>query len=94
VVVAGSGAAGPTAALAAATEGADVLLVERAGQLGGTTALSGGRVWVPAGDLSDGDTPAAAAAYLDGIFSDRYRHMTEAATRQPSAELSYSATSG
>ena len=94
VVVAGSGAAGLTAALAAATEGADVLLVERAGQLGGTTALSGGRVWVPAGDLSDGDTPAAAAAYLDGIFSDRYRHMTEAATRQPSAELSYSATSG
>lgn len=78
VVVAGSGAAGLTAALAAATEGADVLLVERVGQLGGTTALSGGRVWVPANDLSDGDTPAAAAAYLDGIFSDRYRHMTEA----------------
>ena len=77
VVVAGSGAAGLTAALAAATDGADVLLVERAGQLGGTTALSGGRVWVPASDLSDGDTPAAAAAYLDGLFSDRYRHMTE-----------------
>jgi 3-oxosteroid 1-dehydrogenase len=78
VLVAGSGAAGLTAALAAATEGADVLLVERGAQLGGTTALSGGRVWVPAGDLSDGDTPAAAAVYLDGIFSDRYRHMTEA----------------
>ncbi len=42
VVVAGSGAAGLTAALAAATAGADVLLIERAGQLGGTTALSGG----------------------------------------------------
>ncbi|MCW2909570.1 MAG: 3-oxosteroid 1-dehydrogenase [Actinomycetia bacterium] len=78
VVVAGSGAAGLTAALAAATQGADVLLVERAGHLGGTSALSGGRVWIPAGDLSGGDTPAAAAAYLDGIFSHRYRHMTEA----------------
>jgi len=78
VLVAGSGAAGLIAALAAATEGADVLLVERGAQLGGTTALSGGRVWVPAGDLSDGDTPAAAAVYLDGIFSDRYPHMTEA----------------
>jgi 3-oxosteroid 1-dehydrogenase len=78
VVVAGSGAAGLTAALAAATQGADVLLVERAGHLGGTSALSGGRVWIPAGDLSGGDTPAAAGAYLDGIFSHRYRHMTEA----------------
>ncbi|HEY8045950.1 MAG TPA: FAD-dependent oxidoreductase [Streptosporangiaceae bacterium] len=78
VVVAGSGAAGLTAALAAAAAGADVLLIERAGQLGGTTALSGGRVWIPASDFSEGDTPAAAAAYLDGIFSDRYRHMTEA----------------
>jgi 3-oxosteroid 1-dehydrogenase len=78
VVVAGSGAAGLTAALAAAMEGADVLLVERAERLGGTTALSGGRVWVPCNHWQDGDTPGAAAAYLDGIFSDRYRHMTEA----------------
>jgi len=78
VVVAGSGAAGLTAALAAAAQGADVLLVERGEWLGGTTALSGGRVWVPCNHLQDGDTPGAAAAYLDGIFSDRYRHMTEA----------------
>jgi len=78
VVVAGSGAAGLTAALAAAVEGADVVLVERAERLGGTTALSGGRVWVPCNHRQNADTPAAAAAYLDGIFSDRYRHMTEA----------------
>src|SRR6266566_6797823 len=78
VVVAGSGAAGLTAALAAAAQGAGVLLVERGEWLGGTTALSGGRVWVPCNHLQDGDTPGAAAAYLAGIFSDRYRHMTEA----------------
>jgi succinate dehydrogenase/fumarate reductase flavoprotein subunit len=77
VVVAGSGAAGLTAALAAAVEGAHVLLVERAERLGGTTALSGGRVWVPCNHLQDSDTPGDAAAYLDGIFSDRYRHMTD-----------------
>lgn len=77
VVVAGSGAAGLTAALAAAVEGADVLLVERADWLGGTTALSGGRVWVPCNHLQDSDSPGDAAAYLDGIYSDRYRHMTE-----------------
>jgi succinate dehydrogenase/fumarate reductase flavoprotein subunit len=76
VIVAGSGAAGLTAALAAAVDGADVLLVERAERLGGTTALSGGRVWVPANHLQDGDTPGDAIAYLDGIFSPRYHHMT------------------
>jgi hypothetical protein len=81
VVVAGSGAAGLTAALAAAVTGADVLLVERGEKLGGTTALSGGRVWVPCNHLQDSDTPAAAAAYLDGVFSDKYRHMTEAFLR-------------
>jgi succinate dehydrogenase/fumarate reductase flavoprotein subunit len=78
VVVAGSGAAGLTAALAAAVAGASVLLVERGDQLGGTTALSGGRVWVPGNYLSGTDPPAAAAAYLDGVFSRRYPHMTEA----------------
>ncbi len=78
VVVAGSGTAGLTAALAAAVAGAEVLLVERGQRLGGTTALSGGRVWVPCNHLQDTDSPEAAAAYLDGLFSDRYRHMTEA----------------
>lgn len=77
VLVAGSGGAGLTAALAAAIEGADVLLVERADRLGGTTALSGGRLWIPGNDLSDGDQAAAGAAYLAGLFSDRYQPMTE-----------------
>ena len=78
VVVAGSGAAGLAAALAAAVAGARVVLVERGERLGGTTALSGGRVWVPGNHLQDADSPEAAAAYLDGVFSDRYRPMTEA----------------
>ena len=81
VVVAGSGAAGLTAALAAAVAGASVLLLERGERLGGTTALSGGRVWVPGNHLSGTDTPSAAAAYLDGVFSGQYGHMTEAFLR-------------
>ncbi|KUP97249.1 FAD-dependent oxidoreductase [Thermobifida cellulosilytica] len=48
VVVLGTGAAGLTAALAAASEGASVGLFEKADRVGGTTALSGGIVWLPA----------------------------------------------
>ncbi|MGH3294148.1 MAG: FAD-dependent oxidoreductase, partial [Trebonia sp.] len=78
VLVAGSGAAGLTAALAAAVRGARVLLVERAAAIGGTTALSFGRVWVPASHHAPGDSQEAARTYLAGLFGDRYPHMIEA----------------
>jgi 3-oxosteroid 1-dehydrogenase len=47
VVVVGSGAAGLSAALAAAVTGVDVLVLEASARWGGTTAISGGQVWVP-----------------------------------------------
>ncbi len=47
LLVVGAGAGGMTAALVAATLGLDVLLVEKAATVGGTTALSAGSVWVP-----------------------------------------------
>lgn len=47
VVVLGSGAAGLSAALSAAVSGATVALVEKAPTVGGTTAVSGGIVWIP-----------------------------------------------
>jgi 3-oxosteroid 1-dehydrogenase len=80
VLVAGSGASGLVAAMAAAASGARVLLVERAAELGGTSALSGGRVWVPANHSAEnaGDTVAAARTYLHGLFPARYAYMTEA----------------
>jgi len=81
VLVAGSGAAGLTAALAAAVAGAGVLLVERGEKLGGTSALSGGRVWVPGNHLQHGDSLAAGAKYLAGLYSGRYPEMTEAVLR-------------
>jgi 3-oxosteroid 1-dehydrogenase len=71
VVVLGSGAAGLTAALAAAQTGRSVVLFERGDEVGGTTALSGGVCWIPANDhpTFDGrpDEHAAALAYLESL---------------------------
>ena len=47
VVVMGTGAAGLSAALSAHANGANVLVVEKSSLAGGTTAMSGGCIWVP-----------------------------------------------
>ncbi|WP_324195805.1 FAD-dependent oxidoreductase, partial [Nocardia abscessus] len=47
VVVVGSGAAGMTAALTAAYRGLSVTLIEKSRLFGGSTARSGGGIWVP-----------------------------------------------
>ena len=47
VVVVGAGAAGGAAAVAAASRGAEVIVLERAALPGGTTAKSGGVLWIP-----------------------------------------------
>jgi succinate dehydrogenase/fumarate reductase flavoprotein subunit len=71
VVVLGSGAAGLTAALAAAVEGASVVVLEKAEMLGGTTALSGGTIWIPnnqpAADAGVADSRQAGLDYLASL---------------------------
>ncbi|MER7274647.1 FAD-binding protein [Dactylosporangium sp. NPDC000244] len=47
VLVVGSGAGGLTAALTAHARGLSTLVVEKAGHFGGSSALSGGGLWVP-----------------------------------------------
>jgi succinate dehydrogenase/fumarate reductase flavoprotein subunit len=65
IAVFGSGAAGLTAALVAACEGLKVMLFEKADALGGTTATSGGAVWVP------GNSQAEAAGHPDPVAEAR-----------------------
>ncbi|WP_020671779.1 3-oxosteroid 1-dehydrogenase [Amycolatopsis nigrescens] len=74
VVVVGSGAAGMTAALAAARQGLDVVVVEKAGRFGGSTARSGGGVWIPDNEALRAagieDTAERAGEYLQAIIGD------------------------
>ena len=66
VLVVGSGGGGMTAALAAHSSGLDTLVVEKSGQFGGSTALSGGGIWVP------GAPSQRKAGYVpdpDGVFA-------------------------
>jgi 3-oxosteroid 1-dehydrogenase len=63
VVLAGSGAAGCGAALAAVARGLRVVVAEKSERLGGATASSLGGLWVPASHLLD---QAARHDSLDG----------------------------
>ncbi len=47
VVVVGSGGGALTAAIMAHDNGAKVIVVEKGGKIGGTTAVSGGGIWIP-----------------------------------------------
>ncbi|MXX89140.1 MAG: FAD-dependent oxidoreductase [Boseongicola sp. SB0677_bin_26] len=75
-LVIGSGAAGVSAALYAASRGKSVMLCERAKKIGGTTALSNGMIWVPCSDHAKeaeiDDTLAQARTYLKGELGDFY----------------------
>ncbi|ASS67901.1 MULTISPECIES: FAD-binding protein [unclassified Paenibacillus] len=68
VVVMGTGGAALTAALAAADQGAEVLILEKTHQIGGTTAFSGGIPWIPLNrymmEAGAGDTREDALTYI------------------------------
>ena len=68
VLVVGSGAGALTAAITAHEQGANVLVVEKSDMYGGTSATSGGGIWIPCNHLmaehGQSDTPQAALTYL------------------------------
>lgn len=71
VVVVGSGSAGAMAALRAADHGLTAIIIEKAHKFGGTSATSGGVMWIPNHQLDGdkGDSREAALEYLDNIIS-------------------------
>ncbi len=74
LVVIGAGAAGMTAALVGALEGLNVILCEKSGMVGGTTATSAGTVWIPGSRQSEAagvpDSIEAAKTYLAAILGE------------------------
>ncbi len=71
VLVVGSGAGGMTAAITAHDQKMDTLLIEKSEQFGGTSAMSGGVIWVPDNHLMKktdiADSAAEGLAYLKAM---------------------------
>src|SRR5919205_1141648 len=77
VVVVGSGGAGFATALGALDEGLSVVLIEGADRWGGSTAMSGGGMWLPVNPLMEragiGDSREESLAYLEATVGDEGR---------------------
>jgi 3-oxosteroid 1-dehydrogenase len=72
ILVVGSGAGALTAAVTAAGNHADVLVIEKSELFGGTSATSGGGVWIPASHAAraagaPADTPEEGFAYIKAL---------------------------
>jgi succinate dehydrogenase/fumarate reductase flavoprotein subunit len=76
VIVAGSGAGGLAAAVTAAKLGLDVVVVEKEPMFGGTTARSGGVLWIPGNPhsarLGIHDDIEGARAYVRALAGNAY----------------------
>ncbi|MDA8046139.1 MAG: FAD-dependent oxidoreductase [Actinomycetota bacterium] len=75
VVIVGSGGAALTAATMASDGGAEVVVLEKADMIGGTTAVSGGAAWLPGNHLMEkagiADSREDALAYLQRVTDGR-----------------------
>ena len=76
VLVIGAGAGGLSTAIVAKKAGLDVIVIEKADFFGGTTAFSGGVLWIPDNHLgkaqNSGDSPDLARTYLRAEAGKHY----------------------
>ncbi|MFZ4602701.1 MAG: FAD-dependent oxidoreductase [Caulobacterales bacterium] len=80
IAVVGTGAAGLIAAIAAASHGLKPIVFEKSSYWGGTTAMSGGALWIPGHSLMEAngvkDDLDAARRYLDSNASQSGKEST------------------
>lgn len=94
VAIIGCGAAGLTAAIVAKTLGLNVLLIEKSHFVGGTSAVSGGAVWIPNNPhlaaAGVEDSVEQASLYLDTVVGNRVSHaLKDAFLRHGPAAISF-----
>lgn len=91
LLVMGSGAGAMTAAFVAKREGLESLVVEKTEYYGGTSAFSGGGVWVPNNPLMAEaglhDSLEDARAYLDATVGDRVPEVRKEAYLEMAPEM-------
>lgn len=81
VLVIGSGSAALSAALKSAKGGLNVVIAEKTGLLGGTSAMSGAGVWIPANHVARKagikDSPEEALTYLRSASPDGWQAVED-----------------
>lgn len=81
-LVLGSGIAGLTSALRAAHGGLDVLVIEKSNRLGGTSAMSGAGIWIPANHVARAegiaDTVEEALSYIRSTAPEGWGQVEDA----------------
>ena len=91
VLVVGSGAGALTAAITVHDQGGDVLVVEKSDMYGGTSATSGGGIWIPCNHLmkehGQTDTADAALTYLKACVGDDVSEARLAAYVEKAPEM-------
>ncbi|MFD4407512.1 FAD-dependent oxidoreductase [Nocardia sp. NPDC058499] len=93
VVVVGSGGAALAGALAAAARGLSTCVIEKADRFGGTSAYSGGSVWLPGNHVlarqGVDDSVAKGLTYFGAVVGDRTRPELQRAYLETGPDVAY-----